>query len=289
MRPMIFGEVLFDIFPGGEKVLGGAPFNVAWNLKGLGLDPIFVSRIGKDLLGDEILDRMTRWGMDKQGIQVDPEHPTGRVLIEMSGKNHTFDILPDQAYDFIDLDSVTKITESEKPALVYHGSLIARNNNSKKVINDLGNHFSDSLFIDINLRAPWWQKDEALTLLKKGRWVKLNDDEFEALSGKKINDINIREEAIKFKNDIKCELLIITRGDKGACLIVDNEITREETTRAGFIKDTVGAGDAFSSIMILGLLKKWSFRESIKKANDFAARICTIRGATTFEKEFFKL
>ncbi|MGD9171680.1 MAG: carbohydrate kinase, partial [Candidatus Thiodiazotropha sp.] len=32
----IFGEVLFDCFPTGEQVLGGAPFNVAWHLQAFG-------------------------------------------------------------------------------------------------------------------------------------------------------------------------------------------------------------------------------------------------------------
>ena len=30
-RPVVFGEVLFDCFPDGSRVLGGAPFNVAWH------------------------------------------------------------------------------------------------------------------------------------------------------------------------------------------------------------------------------------------------------------------
>lgn len=29
---LVLGEALFDCFPGGEQVLGGAPFNVAWQL-----------------------------------------------------------------------------------------------------------------------------------------------------------------------------------------------------------------------------------------------------------------
>ena len=33
--PIIFGEVLFDIFPDGNQVLGWAPFNAAWYLQGL--------------------------------------------------------------------------------------------------------------------------------------------------------------------------------------------------------------------------------------------------------------
>ena len=33
--PVVFGEVLFDCFPDGSAVLGGAPFNVAWHLHGM--------------------------------------------------------------------------------------------------------------------------------------------------------------------------------------------------------------------------------------------------------------
>ena len=47
-RPCIFGEVLFDHFPDGRRVLGGAPFNVAWHLRAFGEVPLLVSRIGHD-------------------------------------------------------------------------------------------------------------------------------------------------------------------------------------------------------------------------------------------------
>ncbi len=47
----VFGEVLFDCFPNGKQVLGGAPFNVAWHLQALGDDPTFISQIGDDTLG----------------------------------------------------------------------------------------------------------------------------------------------------------------------------------------------------------------------------------------------
>ena len=76
---VVFGEVLFDVFPGGEAVLGGAAFNVAWNLQGLGLAPLFVSRVGADELGRRVLDAMASWGMETRGVEVDSSRPTGRV------------------------------------------------------------------------------------------------------------------------------------------------------------------------------------------------------------------
>jgi len=63
-RPLIFGEVLFDHFPDGARVPGGAPFNVAWHLQGFKAHPLLISGVGADAAGDELLDRMARWGMD---------------------------------------------------------------------------------------------------------------------------------------------------------------------------------------------------------------------------------
>ena len=61
-RPLVFGEVLYDRFPDGSTVLGGAPFNVAWHLQGFGLAPTFISRVGDDELGERIIATMTAWG-----------------------------------------------------------------------------------------------------------------------------------------------------------------------------------------------------------------------------------
>ena len=52
-----FGEVLWDHFPDGKK-LGGAPFNVTNSLKNFGADVDFISRVGDDDLGNEILKLM---------------------------------------------------------------------------------------------------------------------------------------------------------------------------------------------------------------------------------------
>ena len=84
-RPLIFGEVLFDAFPDGSRVLGGAPFNVAWHLRALGLDPLLVSRVGADGAGDEVLRAMHDWQLDVSGVQRDPNHPTGRVPVTLEG------------------------------------------------------------------------------------------------------------------------------------------------------------------------------------------------------------
>ena len=104
MRPLIVGEVLFDVMPGGTRVLGGAPFNVAWHLEAFGLRPLLITRVGVDESGDEVLAAMASWGMDTSAVQRDDAHPTGRVQVELEGGEPTFQILPNQAYDHLDRD-----------------------------------------------------------------------------------------------------------------------------------------------------------------------------------------
>ncbi len=87
-RVVVFGEVLFDRFPDGCEVLGGAPFNVAWNLQALDARPILVSRVGNDRLGRRILAAMKEWGMDLAGMQVD-EHLSDRNGRSGPGRRRT--------------------------------------------------------------------------------------------------------------------------------------------------------------------------------------------------------
>ncbi len=80
-RPVIFGEVLFDRFPDGSLVLGGAPFNVAWHLQAFGQAPLLISRVGDDPLGRQVRGAMLDWGMDTAGLQLDSAHATGTVEV----------------------------------------------------------------------------------------------------------------------------------------------------------------------------------------------------------------
>ena len=182
-RPLIFGEVLFDNFPDGASVLGGAPFNVAWHLQGFGCHPLLISSVGKDALGEKVLSTMNSWGMDVSAVQVDEKHPTGSVQIDLVEGQPSFRILPDQAYDYIAPDVVDHILSSVQPALLYHGSLAVRNNISRDTLASLQENLNVPVFVDINLRPPWWDKLLLEQILKEASWAKLNEDELLEMNG----------------------------------------------------------------------------------------------------------
>jgi len=278
-RPLVFGEVLFDCFPDGRSVLGGAPFNVAWHLQGFGLNPLLISRIGHDEHGREVVSIMQAWGMDTRGIQQDDRHPTGMVQISMEGTEHTFDILPDQAYDFIDTKLAQSAAGGIDAGLLYYGSLIQRNSVSRSALERIKEP-EPPAFIDINLRAPWWQHGAAQAMIQGARWAKLNDEELIELFSEDgtVEDLPALAASVCARYGL--ELLILTCGAEGAFLVKGQDILRGEPVLVEDIVDTVGAGDAFSSVCLLGLIHGWCDTDVLARALEFAARICGQRGAT---------
>jgi len=287
-RPIVFGEVLFDRFPDGA-VLGGAPFNVAWHLQGFGCAPLFLSRVGDDGPGEQVKQAMRAWGLDIAGLQTDASHPTGTVEINLAAGKHSFDILPDQAYDYIDLELARTAIAHIDPALVYHGTLITRTDQTRAVLDDLLQLIAAPVFLDVNLREPWWRKEDLPNFLQRAQWVKVNDEELEIISkllGYECHDIITTADRILADYDL--EFLIVTRGAEGAITFRNHddpvEIVPKKQDR---VVDTVGAGDAFTSIVLLGILRRWPLEQTMERAQAFASRICGQRGATSLDGEIY--
>jgi fructokinase len=281
-RPVILGEVLFDLFPGNVAVLGGAPFNVAWHLKGFGLSPLLLSRVGEDSRGEHILSTMQTWGMDTAGIQIDPAHPTGVVRVALEEGQPQFTILPNQAYDFMDSDAALAILKGQRCSLLYHGTLIGRG--ASQVAVQALRQTIPSVFVDLNLRSPWWEIERVRALLQGARWVKMNGDELAAMAGPlqlaDLSKSNVEATAHALCLESGWELLALTLGEEGAWLLTPEKKYRGKAVVVEALVDTVGAGDAFSAVTLLGLHRGWSLESTLNRALDFAAALCSMRGAS---------
>lgn len=282
-RPIIFGEVLFDQFPDGSVVMGGAPFNVAWHLQAFGVQPLMISRVGDDPLGRDIRNTMMAWGMDTSGMQMDSLHPTGTVAVTFVENEPRFDIVADRAYDHIDADSLPPV---KGEAIIYHGSLILRSETSRAALQELKRLTGAPAFMDVNLRPPWWTETTITGVLNDSRWLKLNEQELETIAPEQANT----EGRIEFlMHKFPAECMIVTLGSKGA-LIVDrsgNNIYAGPDKKANVV-DTVGAGDAFSSVILLGQIKGWPLSDTLQRAQHFASAIVCIRGAIQQSREFYQ-
>lgn len=270
----VFGEVLFDCFPNGENVLGGAAFNVAWHLQALGDAPKFISAIGNDTLGQQILVAMDEWGMDTSLVQRHFKHPTGQVSIEMLDGEPHYDIKNECAYDFIAQDALASL---KADGILYHGTLALRHADSRAALDRLIENSTASVFLDVNLRTPWWQKQEVYQWMRRASWIKLNQDEARSLGFSEARD----EAAASIIEQFKLEQLLITCGAQGAyCYVKNGGVHHVRPEGEAEIVDPVGAGDAFSAVFIHGLLNNWEVQQTLDKAQHFAQKIIGIRGAT---------
>ncbi len=284
--PLILGEVLFDCFP-GKVVLGGAALNVAWNLKGLGADPVLISRIGQDEAAEQLLAALRRQGLRLEGMQRDPLHPTGQVRVTLDKEGiPSFEVLADQAYDYIYLDLAA--LKALRPSLIYRGSLAVRREAAHRHFQEILPALGCPVFLDLNLRDPWWRPDPVRELLRTCTWLKLNQAELEQvakLEGISPGEVEEQGQALRARLDLRG--LFLTLGAAGAILCTARGVYRGKPVPAPRLVDTVGAGDGFSAVAILGLLQGWPEAVLLQRAVEFATAICGIPGGAPSEPEFY--
>jgi fructokinase len=287
---LAIGEILVDRFPQYNRT-GGAPFNFVYHAKHLGTDIGFITRIGDDPPGSDILAMLKQRGFDYDLVQVDRQHPTGQVIVtpDKTG-GHEFEILPDAAYDHIIFpDKPSDLTPDKAVALIYFGTLAQRTQAAfDRVQTFLRNRDAGTkCFYDINLRPGNYSDTIIRKSLEHSDILKLNIDELDYI--RKMFDIDYPdlESARWLIRKFDIEIVSLTRGADGSDII-----TADYHGHAGVpsvqIADTVGAGDGYAAILAVGCLKKLPFDHILSMATEFSAKICQIKGAVPDNTQFYE-
>ncbi len=273
------GEVVWDVFA-ARQVLGGAPVNVAYHLRAMGLAEVaVVTRIGSDPLAEETLRCLAEMGLPLAGVQRDAELPTGRVKITI-GADHEpcFDIVAPAAWDAIARRPAEALIDARPFALVF-GTLAQRDPRSRATIGFLRQKAS-ARFYDVNLRPPFTVaplvldslrdtdlvKTNGVELLQIGRWAGIGGGDKKMIAQQLVAQYNIAT-------------LAVTEGAAGAWLLTAEGCCEH----AGFpvtVADSVGAGDAFFAALIEGFLHDRPWAECLARANQRGSYVAGQHGAT---------
>jgi len=270
------GEILWDALPDG-LFLGGAPFNVACHLRALDEDVVFVSRVGDDTLGDEALRRLRARGLDADPMQVDDALPTGFVRVDLDAPDDPdYEIVEPAAWDAITLTDALHQHAEAAAALVF-GSLAQRASTSRQTIQRLCE--TDALRVfDINLRPPYVDRAVVEHSLRVADVVKLNEDELSRLRDWFGLAAGPEAAMDDLATTFGCQAVCVTWGSAGARLWQDGVCSRQ----AGYaveVEDTVGAGDAFLSALLSGLLDGRGGAPLLDLANRLGAFVASHSGA----------
>ena len=220
---------------------------------------------------------MEKWLLRTNGITKSEKYQTGVVKVYTDRRGPFFEIPYDQAFDHIRCEiNLDELENKDSQSLLYHGSLALRTEENVRILDKIKSMLTPKIFIDINLRAPWWEPAKLYPLIKDANYLKLNNFEFFDLFHSNVNNNSL----MKICEQYQLECVILTKGEEGASILTkDDTYLNYKKELEGNLVDSVGAGDAFSAVTIYGLLKKWDYKRTLKSAVEFAACICTIPGA----------
>ena len=281
-KPVVIGlgEVLWDLLPGGKK-FGGAPANFAYHAQALGAEAYVVSCVGDDELGDEILRQLDALGLSREYIAIDAEHPTGTVSVDLDARGKpSYVIHENVAWDFIRLRP-EMIGQAQRADAVCFGSLAQRSPVSRVTIRDFVTSTRDDCLriFDINLRQHYFNTDTIAASLEWATVLKLNDEELPVVAQRLSIQGAEKEILGTLCRRFNLDLIALTMGGEGAMLFTPEECS----VQAGLpveIADTVGAGDAFTAALAVGLMKGRDLDTINRHANRVACYVCSQPGAT---------
>jgi len=286
----VIGEILFDEFPNYRR-LGGAPFNFAYHLKNFGFNVRFVSKIGMDDAGKEILHKLELARFNLDDIQVDEDHPTGSVNVQLDKSGAPqFDIISDVAYDYIEFIPEYHSNIINAAQMIYFGSLIQRSKAGYENLQTfITRNSSETLnFYDINLRPGCYNNAIIEKSLTKTDILKLNISELGKL--KQMLSLKVSNDDLVYHlmETQSISTVSLTKGESGSELFTNQGCFNSETARAIKVVDSVGAGDAYAAMLAAGLLEKWRPEEIVERASLFASRVCEIKGAIPDSASFYE-
>ena len=279
-RFFCFGEILWDLFPDGPR-LGGAPFNQAVRLRGLGNEVVFVSRVGDDDLGRKALCEARSLGVDTTFIQRDTRHPTGAVKVTLeSGGNPRFRILPGAAYDFIEYEEGLSRVAAESDCIVF-GTLVQRTAVSRRALYAvLEANRGKRTLLDVNLRRGCYTRTTVRRSLEYADLLRMNEEEVKALAGMfglpggtlRVMEALIERFALEY-----CVATLAERGALGlaasgrACYVAGYRVK---------VADTCGSGDAFTAGFVDALERGASLEEALEAGCRLGALAAMVPGGT---------
>jgi fructokinase len=273
------GEILWDLLPDGLR-LGGAPFNVIAHLARFGYGAMMISALGDDVLGAEARRAAVELGVDTHFIAtVGVPTGTARVDLDAAGTPR-FRLVPPAAWQSARLGS-TELAQlvAGKPEALVVGTLAQRFPGVRSTTERIARAIPDALIVyDVNLRPGRWSGALVAELLGLASVAKLNDDELRRLAVVLDAPTDTRAFAGEIARRFGLAAVCVTRGKRGACLWIDSEYLEAGGVETNVV-DTIGAGDAFTAVLIDGLLKAQPPASILQQANDYAALVASRPGA----------
>lgn len=268
-----------------EKHPGGAPANMVVGLRRLGVPSALISKVGRDVFGEFLLEELRREGVDTGYMAFDEEYPTGVVFVQLKEARPSFLLFEKAAYFNLRIEDLDLGFMDFAELLHFGGVLLAHEPGRTTCLEVIrkARGLGIPISFDVNIRPHLWKGriGELVECMKRALKLadvtKLGYDEMKFLEE---NGVDLGELDLK--------LIAVTMGERGSILIHK----RKEVTVPSYpvqAVDSTGAGDAYMAALLAALysmrklkdmsLSEWELKLIGRFANVVAAISTTKRGA----------
>ena len=239
-----------------------------------------ICRIGRDALGQSLLDDLVDRGMDTVFIQSDDDAATGTVAITLHDGEPEYDIHSGVAWDRIAWDKSLSSLAKRCDAVCF-GTLGQRLEPARSTIQQFVTTANQAVrLFDVNLRQDYFSAELLEAACRAASIVKMNEAELAIIAP--LLGLFQKEEIWQMLEHFDLDLFVLTRGKLGTALYSANSVTLGQPVRfaAEPEADSVGAGDACSAAILHGATHHWPLQQTADLANRLGAFVASRKGAT---------
>ena len=256
-----------------ETVSGGSVANSIVGLSQLGNKVGFIGKVSDDDLGNKYEEGLKKENVEYFYSKKKEIIPTGTCLIL---------ITPDSERTMVTfLGTAGKINENDidtnavkNSEILFLEGYLWDEGEPKKAFEKAMNNSNKVAMSLSDLFCVERHKPHFLDLVKNKLDITFaNEQEIMSLI-----DVKKFEDVIDFAKKIE-RLLVITRGDKGAVAIYNNEVTECFARKNLKIKDLTGAGDLFAAGFLHGYINNKSMKENLEAGTGMSSKVIQIIGA----------
>lgn len=280
------GEILWDLFPEGAR-LGGAPANFAVMAGRLGNRAVVASRLGEDNRGSQALQILESMPIETEYLQRDSAYATGTVTVSVETGEPEYVIHEPVAWDQLIMTPQWEDLARNADAVCF-GTLAQRSATSRAAIQQFVDETRRDCvrIFDVNLRSPHWSADVLRESLGRATILKLNALELPQVlrstgacphPADADSDEEILRGARSLLERYPVQLVCVTMGSRGSLLATRSEFHRHPGLTAQ-VKDTVGAGDAFTAALAHYYLQEASLPVLNEAGNRWGAWVASQPG-----------
>ncbi|MES2149030.1 MAG: sugar kinase [Pseudomonadota bacterium] len=267
-----------------ERASAGAELNVAIGLSRLGFKVAYLSRLGDDSLGRNLLDIMAAEGIDARHVRIDARYPTGFMLKSMADDGSD----PQVEY-FRRGSAASQLSPDDLPddqfaqARLLHltGISPALSDSCRELVFALATQAraaGRTVTFDPNLRPRLWPSQAAM-IDTVNALASLADVVMPGLAeGRLLTGCDDAAGIADFYLNLGARQVLVKLGPEGAYFASAEQRGTAQAMAVAEVVDTVGAGDGFAAGVISALLEGLPLRAAAARGNAIGARVVQFRG-----------